>query len=166
MNVSVTLDVMPAEATSYPSDFFDGVLFVDILHHVDIPATMREIQRVLKRGAFIIGSELYTHSALQSVRESRFVSHVLYSRMVRFIYGTDTPYITEDEHKIDEAEFAVLRAHMQRDLDLRYFNFLDGRVIPAGLPLLSQLDRAMLIALRPLAGVLGGRVVFRGTVAK
>src|SRR5689334_18628489 len=34
MNFSVTLGVMPAEATSYPSDFFDGVLFVDILHHV------------------------------------------------------------------------------------------------------------------------------------
>jgi ubiquinone/menaquinone biosynthesis C-methylase UbiE len=163
---AVKLDVMTAEKLSYPSNSFDGVVLIDILHHVDIPAAMKEIQRVLKPGAFIIGNELYTHTALQRIREGRLVSGVLYSRMVRFIYGTDTPYITEDEHKIDEREFAVVRSHMTDDIELQHFNFLDGRIVPSGLPLFSQFDRAVLMALRPMAAVLAGRVVFRGTVAK
>ncbi|MGE3784853.1 MAG: class I SAM-dependent methyltransferase, partial [Alphaproteobacteria bacterium] len=104
--------VMPIEQLDYPDDHFDAVVFIDILHHVDIPAAMAEVRRVLRPGAMIFGDELYTHSWLQAVRESRPVVRVLYPAMQRFIYGTDKPYITPDEHKIDEAELRVVLDHL------------------------------------------------------
>jgi len=39
--------VTPAERLTYSDNVFDAVFFMDILHHVDIPATMKEIRRVL-----------------------------------------------------------------------------------------------------------------------
>src|SRR2546430_16748013 len=39
-----------AEECAYPSDSFDLVTGIDILHHVDIPRAVRECLRVLKRG--------------------------------------------------------------------------------------------------------------------
>jgi 2-polyprenyl-3-methyl-5-hydroxy-6-metoxy-1,4-benzoquinol methylase len=116
----MTFDVMTAEATTYPDDHFDAVVFVDILHHVDIPAAIREVRRVLKPGGMIIGDELYTHSSLQRVRESRLVEKLAYPLMQRWIYGPDKPYITADEHKIDEREFAVVTDAMAM-CDIDYF---------------------------------------------
>ncbi len=100
----INLKVMPAESLTYPDNFFDLVYFNDILHHVNIPAAVAETQRVLKPGGKMIANELYTHSILQKVRESRLVTSFFYPRMIRFIYGTDKPYITQDEHKINEHE--------------------------------------------------------------
>ena len=94
----IHFDVMPAEALVYPDDFFDLIFFNDILHHVNIPKAVAEGRRVLKSGGKLIANELYTHSLMQRARESRLVSGFLYRRMVRFINGTDKPYITEDEH--------------------------------------------------------------------
>jgi ubiquinone/menaquinone biosynthesis C-methylase UbiE len=113
MRMGVTgifFDIMPAEARAYPDDFFDLIFFNDILHHVNIPKAIAEARRVLKSGSKLIANELYTHPLMQRARESRLVSGFLYRRTVRFIYGTDKPYITEDEHKIDERELAVLEA--------------------------------------------------------
>jgi hypothetical protein len=52
---------------------------------------------VLKPGARIVVNELYTHTGLQRIRDSKLISRFLYSRMVNFIYGTRDPYVTEDE---------------------------------------------------------------------
>lgn len=159
-------DTMPAEVLNYPSDFFDLVFLVDILHHVDIRAAMGEIVRVLKPGGTIVGDELYTHSLLQGVRESAFVTRVLYPRMQRYIYGTDKPYITADEHKIDEMEFAIVRTCLLHRGYVRYFNFLVGRIIPSRSQWVTKLDRMLIAMTGSLGRFLAGRVVFIGTVGK
>lgn len=64
---------------------------------------------MLKSGGKVIAIERYTHSLMQRIRESRLVSSLLYHRIVRFIYGTDKPYITEDEHKINGSTSANSR---------------------------------------------------------
>lgn len=163
----IHFDVMPAEALVYPDDFFDLVYFNDILHHVNIPRSVAEARRVLKKGGKIIANELYTHSLLQRVRESRLVSGFLYRRMVRFIYGTNTPYITEDEHKIDEHELATLSAILRPEsLHLSYFLFLGGRILPADWLRVAKLDRAFLRLIGPGGRIFAGRVVLAGTVVK
>jgi 2-polyprenyl-3-methyl-5-hydroxy-6-metoxy-1,4-benzoquinol methylase len=58
--------VMPVERLDYPDEHFDAVVLIDILHHVDIPAAMPEIRRVLRPDAMVFGNELpayHRHSA-------------------------------------------------------------------------------------------------------
>ena len=164
-DLRIRFDVMPAEALIYRDDFFDLVLLVDILHHVDIPAAMTEIARVLKPDGIIVGDELYTHSLLQRVRESALVRRILYPLMRGFIYGTEKPYITDDEHKINEVEFTVVRDRLI-DSRIRYFNFLVGRIVPAGNTLIMMLDRLLVAATCRAGRFLAGRVVFTGTIKK
>jgi 2-polyprenyl-3-methyl-5-hydroxy-6-metoxy-1,4-benzoquinol methylase len=163
--VAIDFSAMPAEAMTYADDSFDAIIFVDILHHVDIAATMSEVARVLKPGARVIGDELYTHTSLQRIRESRAVQGVLYPLMRRWIYGNETPYITADEHKIDEREFALVTARLT-DVETDWFNIVEGRLYPSHLIWASRIERAVTRPLAPLAPVLAGRVVFSGRLAK
>jgi ubiquinone/menaquinone biosynthesis C-methylase UbiE len=159
-------DVMPAEALAYADNFFDLIYFNDILHHVNIPKSVREARRVLKPGGQVIANELFTHSLMQRVRNSRFVSDFLYGRMVRFIYGTDKPYITEDEHKIDESELAVLEAVLQSDTTHRYFLFLGGRILPAHWLAVAKFDKIFFSMVGRLGRVFAGRIVLAGIISK
>ncbi len=158
---AVAFGVMTAERMDYPDDSFDAVVFVDILHHVDIAATMAEIRRVLKPGGLVIGDELYTHSALQRVRDSTLVAGGLYPLMRKWIYRTDTPYITADEHKIDQHEFRIVQDSMAR-CEADYFGVLEGRLFPYHIGWASRLDRAAMRVAGPIAPLLGSRVVFQG----
>lgn len=163
--LDIDFGVMPAETMAYPDDGFDAVVFVDILHHVDIAATMREIARVAKPGAIVIGDELYTHSAVQRMRESRLIDKIAYRAMRRWIYGKGVPYITEDEHKIDEAEFGIVRAAMAT-CDTAYYNMLLGRLVPVEMRWAAKLDRTLLRAVGELGARLAGRIVFSGTLGR
>jgi ubiquinone/menaquinone biosynthesis C-methylase UbiE len=163
----IHFDEMPAEALAYPDNFFDLVYFNDILHHVNILKSVAETRRVLKLGGKVIANEPYTHSLLQRARESHLVTSLLYPRMVRFIYRTDTPYITEDEHKIDERELALLTSILQPEsLRQRYFLFLMGRIFPLHWGKIAKLDRALFAMMGPARRIFAGRVVLTGTVAK
>ena len=163
--VTIAFDAMPAEAMTYADDSFDAVVFVDILHHVDIAATMTEVARVLKPGARVIGDELYTHSGIQRIRESGPVQRWLYPLMRGWIYGGQTPYITEDEHKIDEHEFALVTDRLS-EVETDWFNILEGRLYPTRMIWASRIERAVMRPLPALVPVLGGRVVFSGRLAK
>lgn len=163
--VEIAFDAMPAEAMVYAENSFDAVVFVDILHHVDIAATMTEVARVLKPGARVIGDELYTHSHLQRIRTSGPVQRLLYPLMCAWIYGGDTPYITEDEHKIDEHEFALVTARLA-DRETDWFNILEGRLYPSRLIWASRIERAIMRPLAAFASFMAGRVVFSGRLTK
>ena len=163
--VEIAFAAMPAEALTYAADSFDVAVFVDILHHVDIAATMAEIARVLKPGAQVIGDELYTHTRLQAVRESGPVQRLFYPRMRRWIYGEETPYITADEHKIDEHEFAMVTARLTA-LETDWFNVLEGRLYPSRLRWAARAERAAMRPFAAFAPYLAGRVVFSGRLAE
>lgn len=160
--VKVAIAICPAEALPYPDASFDLVVFNDILHHVDIPQAMAEVRRVLKPGGMIVGCEIYTHSWAQRIRESWLVREALYRRMVGFIYGPGKPYITEDEHKIDEAEFAQVMEGFT-DLKCRYFNIAAGRIFPTSWAWCGRADRLLAMGLGSAGRFLAGRVVFSAT---
>lgn len=165
VGVDVAFEAMPAEALTYPENRFDAAVFVDILHHVDIAATMVEVARVLKPGAHVIGDELYTHTGLQRIRESQPVRRLLYPLMRGWIYGGNTPYITEDEHKIDEHEFAQVTARLSA-LETDWFNIVEGRLYPSRMIWASRIERAVMRPLSPIAPYMAGRVVFSGRLTK
>jgi len=162
----IKLACMPAETLDYPDSFFDIIFFNDILHHVDIAKAVAEARRVLKPEGRIVANELYTHSLMQLVRESRFVTGFLYRRMVRYIYGTDAPYITDDEHKIDESELAILQAVLRPGPKYRYFLFLGGRLLAASGLGVAKFDQAVFAACPGLGRFLAGRIVASGTIVK
>lgn len=162
----IHFDLMPAETLAYDDDFFDIVFFNDILHHVTIPAAVAEARRVARPGALVVVNELYTHSALQRVRDSRLVAARLYPRMVKRIYGTEDPYITEDEHKIDEAELAVVESMMGPGIRRRYFMLVAGRLVPPYHTPAQKFDVKVLNSAPAIGRLLAGRIVVSGTVGK
>ena len=164
--LTAEFSVMPAESLSYPDNFFDVVYFNDILHHVDIPRAVAEAKRVLKPGGVVIANELYTHSRMQRMRTSPIVSGLLYKHMVGFIYGTETPYITEDEHKIDEHELTILEAALRPGIWRKNFLFLGGRLLPKDWLPVARFDQAVFALTGAMGNMLAGRVVLRGVIAK
>lgn len=160
----IDFQVMPAETMdSYAAATFDMVVFVDILHHVDIAATIGEIVRVVKPGGMVIGDELYTHSALQAIRQSALVNRLAYPLMQRWIYNGETPYITPEEHKIDQRELDLVLSSLDAPR-VDFFGLAEGRLFPSRMTWASKLDRSIMRASGAAASRLGSRVVFSGRV--
>jgi ubiquinone/menaquinone biosynthesis C-methylase UbiE len=151
----------PCERMPLPAATFDGVLLRDILHHADIPAVLDELRRLLKPRARILGSELYTHRALQRIRESRPVSRWLYPWVAKVIYGGRDPYITADERKLDERDLARIENAFP-GLRLTWYLLVVQRFLPDSSDAVARLDRAVLRALGAAGRVLAGRVVLEG----
>lgn len=162
---NIDFKVCPCEALPYEDSFFDVIFCCDILHHVDIAATVTEFKRVAKPNCKLIGDELYTHRILEVVRRNRFVDNIIYPAMTKYIYGPSKPYITEDEHKIDETEFRLVTNEMS-SFKMEYFNFMVGRLIPDRSRTLSKIDRTVIKAMGSIGSILAGRILFEGTIRK
>jgi len=160
MYFDIEWSISAAERMPYPDHTFDLVLCIDILHHVDIEACMNEIIRVSKPRAVFVANEIYTHSWLTKIRESRAVK-AIYPLMRRWVYGTDTPYITADERKLNEGDLKLVEGGL-RWTTYQYFNLLVGRIFPDRWDWLAKLDRWALQNLRSLGRYFAARVVMVG----
>lgn len=165
-SLPVHFAVMPAEKLAYGASQFDCIVARDIFHHVDIARAMSEIVRVAKPGAMLVLNEIYSHSRTELLRRSAFVDRFLYPRMKRAIYGTDTPYITEDERKLTETDIATITKSMARPTMEKYFNFLTTRIVPDRFDSAAKIDRFLLLIAGQLAPLLAGRVLLAAQLAK
>ncbi|MEM7542665.1 MAG: class I SAM-dependent methyltransferase [Pseudomonadota bacterium] len=161
---SIEFAQMAAEKLEYPDAFFDYVYARDILHHVDIPNAMLEIQRTMKPDAIFCFNEIYTHSITDTVRNSKFIDGWLYPKMTRFIYGSERPYITEDERKLTEKDVTECLHVLQEPELKKYFSCIVARVLPDRWVWLRKIDRLLLIILGPLGSWFGGRVLIAGKI--
>ena len=85
--------VMDCHKTSFPDKFFDRVVGNGILHHLDLPAALMEVDRILKPGAKAIFSEPLGENPLL--------------RLYRFVAGIHTT----DERPLKLDDLIYLRAH-------------------------------------------------------
>jgi SAM-dependent methyltransferase len=145
-----------AEDLDYPDEFFDVVLGIDILHHVDIAPAISECRRVLKLGGLAVFREPVEALLFEPLRNSR---------LGLWIAPKDASFerhITEDERKLTSADLAMLRRVFPNQT-VEYFGLfarLDrflGRLVAnaSGASRLEILDRWLLNAapfLRPFAG--------------
>ncbi len=163
-NLDIEFKQMVAEELDYPNNHFDIVVARDILHHVEIQQTFDEILRVSKPGGILCFNEVYSHSILRRIRNSKFIDKWLYPKMISLVYGHDKPYITEDEERLTEKEVEQLVSLMSRIEEKKYFNAFVTRVIPDNFPIISKLDQVVLRILSPLASLLGSRVLIGGVI--
>jgi ubiquinone/menaquinone biosynthesis C-methylase UbiE len=154
---------MPAEQLSYAHNTFDVIFVRDLLHHCDVRSCLSELARVAKPGAFVVIDELYTHGALQKLRDSTLGQRI-YSIVRPLIYKGQTPYITEDERKINEDELDAIRATLT-DLRCRFFNVIVNRFLPDWDPV-EMVDCLLVQCVGPLARWLAGRLLLTGYITK
>lgn len=162
----INFEQMPAEALHYENNTFDLILSRDIFHHVDIPQAMHEIVRVARPGARLVVNEVYSHSITNKIRYFRPVDSFLYPKIQEIIYGQGTPYITEDERKLDEFDLTQIMGSLEPCRFVKYFNFLVTRVIPDRFETIAKADRLLLRSVHPIAHLLAGRVLLSGRIAK
>ena len=60
--LQITFGEMAAENMLYEDSSFDYIVARDILHHVDIASTMREIVRAAKPDTLFPTNQIYSHS--------------------------------------------------------------------------------------------------------
>lgn len=164
---AITFDEMPAEHLTYPDDAFDLIVAIDILHHVNIPGTLKEWFRVARQGCRVVCNEPYTHSLLTMVRDSWLVDRYLAPRVWRWRNGITDPaqtYTTPDERKLDQHEMRLLRTSLRHGR-AEHFNWVTERLVGSWVPA-AKVDRACLHALGPLGSLLAGRVVITGEIRK
>jgi SAM-dependent methyltransferase len=92
-----------AERLEYPSDFFDAVVGIDILHHVDIERAVGECLRVLKPGGVAIFKEPMAVPVFDPLRDSR-LGCWLAPKQASF-----ERHLTEDERKLTAGDLATIR---------------------------------------------------------
>jgi SAM-dependent methyltransferase len=161
--VELDLQVMPSERMTYADGQFDIVLAHDILHHVEIRDTMKEVARVSKPGAWFVMNEVYTHSAIDRIRHSWVVEKVLYEPMKRVVYGKAPPYITPDERKMDEMDISRVCEFVDVHSE-RFFDLAVNRVLPPNAGLLNKADTAALNASAWFGRLLAGRILMVGSM--
>ncbi len=139
----------------------------DILHHVEIPGALAEICRVSSDGAAAVITEVYTHTQVDWIRNSRFVETFPYPRFRKVIYRNNKPYITEEERKLNEYDFELILKIFDEPMDIQYFNFFVNRVLsPKPYRFVEKLDTMMLNAHSGFGKLCAGRVLVAGRIKK
>lgn len=103
-----------AEQLEYPSNFFDIIVGIDILHHVEIVASIKECYRVLKPGGIAVFKEPLEVPIFDSLRNSGFGTRI-FSKKKSF-----ERCITEDEKKLTDQDVAII-ASIFPDLTIQRF---------------------------------------------
>lgn len=103
-----------AEKLNFPDGFFDIIVGIDILHHVEIKQAIQECARVLKPGGIAIFHEPVRAPIFDTLRESKLA--------VRMVPNTVSfeRHITEDERKLDAADLEAIKK-LDPDPIIRHF---------------------------------------------
>ncbi len=108
--------VMPGENLAFEDNTFDVVTGVDILHHVDIPAVLDQLSRVLKPGGVAIFKEPLGDTILERIRESKLLLKIA----PRDSSQDDHVHITEDERKLTLEEINLIRDTFEVQSERRF----------------------------------------------
>ena len=99
----MNFSIRTAERTTYPDESFDVVVGIDILHHVEVEAAVRECRRALKPGGIAIFREPVENRIFDTLRNLSVVRKLV----------PNTPslerHITEDERKLNAKDIEAIR---------------------------------------------------------
>lgn len=134
--VEVKLSTLVFEELSYPDATFDLAFGACVLHHVDIPRAMTELQRVLKPGGRAVFVENSARNPLLMWARNFVVGRMGIPR-----YGDD------HEHPLRESDFEKMRRHFDGEVQIHhpefvFFRLVDFYLLRRRVPSLSWLLRA------------------------
>ena len=66
-NVSLKTIKFPTDKIQYPNGYFDIVYAANVLHHVDIENTLKEVRRVLKEGGIFVSWDPLAHNPIINI---------------------------------------------------------------------------------------------------
>jgi 2-polyprenyl-3-methyl-5-hydroxy-6-metoxy-1,4-benzoquinol methylase len=95
--------VNTAESLDYEDEFFDVVVGVDILHHINISQALTECSRVLKPGGLAIFHEPTRAPVFDTLRETRF------GRWIAPKEASLDRHVTHDERKLSADDLEIIR---------------------------------------------------------
>lgn len=99
---SGTFVVSVAEDLPFPDESFEVVAGIDILHHVDIVKSIKEVRRVLKKDALAVFREPIEVPILDNFRNTAFVKLFIPNK------ASLEKHITEDERKLNQDDLALI----------------------------------------------------------
>ena len=97
--------VQASESLEYPDEYFDVVVGIDILHHVEIASSVAECLRVLASGGTALFKEFVEVPAIDRFRNTAVV-RVFFPKEKILDHWV---YITEDERKMNDQDIALIR---------------------------------------------------------
>ncbi|MFH1924408.1 MAG: class I SAM-dependent methyltransferase [Planctomycetota bacterium] len=149
--------VQPAENLDYASDFFDIVVGVNVLHHIDVEESMKQVAKVLKKGGRAIFKEPLQTPARDRIRNSRLVTWLI-PKNVKSIPKKLKYSDVEGEHKLNDRDFAIVRRHFSRLTIKRWRVLALLSFLMANKPFLEKCDWLLFRAL-PFVRRLGDQAV-------
>jgi 2-polyprenyl-3-methyl-5-hydroxy-6-metoxy-1,4-benzoquinol methylase len=149
--------VSTAEDIKLTENYFDIVVGIDILHHVDITKAMLEIKKLLKTGGTAVFREPVEVSFLDWIRNTKFVK--------AFIPNSASleHHITEDERKLNYRDFSDIKEvfpniRIERTLILSRLDRFIRNEKSQGPSILERID-FFLMKIIPGYSLLGGGAV-------
>lgn len=91
------------EGLDYPDEYFDVVVGIDILHHVDIERSIRECLRVLKQGGVAFFKEPVAVPVFDPLRNSALGKYLVPKE------ASFERHITEDERKLTAGDLQMIK---------------------------------------------------------
>jgi SAM-dependent methyltransferase len=155
--------VQTAESLDYPDGFFDLIVGIDILHHVDIPAALRECLRVLAPGGRAVFHEPVEAPLFEPLRNSRLGQWLVPKT------ASLERHVTRDERKLTRSHLRLIEG-LCSDLSVEPFLLVArlDRFLPRPRRLrwspLERLD-AVLFRWVPALRILRGKVVLTFSAA-
>ncbi|MEA9355660.1 class I SAM-dependent methyltransferase [Bacteriovorax sp. PP10] len=101
-NVEGHFIVSVAEELPFADESFEVVAGIDILHHVDIVKSIKEVRRVLKKGALAIFREPIEVPILDNLRNTTLVKMFIPNK------PSFEKHITEDERKLNKVDLELI----------------------------------------------------------
>ena len=156
-DIEADFRVSVAEELPFQDESFDMVAGIDILHHVDIPASIKEVRRVLKKNGIAVFREPLEAALFDSLRNTKLV--------LKFFPNTASleAHITEDERKLNNHDLEVLREvfpdiRIERSLILARFDRFFRKLSDPKPSILEKMDFSI-SRLIPFYSKLGGAAV-------
>ena len=151
LGARIHLSKQTAENLAFPDNAFDVIAGVDILHHVDIAAAIRECYRVLRPGGLALFKEPMVNFLFDTVRNLRPLRKLMPNS------ASFERHVTEDERKLNGRDLKTIRQVFSH-VDVKCFRIVSR--LDAFLPRATRFFEKM----DYWCGVLPGYARLRGTV--